>query len=160
MVNVRDAVTFQGLRRLRVIGLLATCIWFSFLSQACKIEIDTSVQIIDLNNPPTFTLSGNGYLARFAVYGPLPDFQYQENWPIVWAIVPDAEMAEKRISKLQSITFGKLPIGFKEINPIGKLEALSEGKLYSAVANTNGANTGYLHFTIRDGKIIELPKEK
>ncbi len=147
-------------RILQLMGIATFYVGLMFVYQGCKIEIDTAIKITNSTDPPTFALSGNGCLGRFIIFGPLQDFHYQENWPILWAIVPNTEMAEKRIYELQQITFGKLPIGFKQINPMGKPEAFSEGKLYSAVANTNGANTGYLHFTIRNGKITELPKEK
>ncbi len=132
------------------------------LSAACTMEVSTGIGVVDDQNPPTFKLSGNGYLTRLIVFGPLPEQDVPfDDLPVVWKVFPDATGSDLPVYELRPIKYGILPDGWAQYTPkSGPAPMLIEGKLYRIVANTNSANSGYIDFTIRDGRVVTFPAKK
>lgn len=135
-----------------------TVIAVFLMSSSCLVEKDTKIIVAVDISPPSFLLQGTGYLSRFAVYGPLAgEYSKEDDRPVAWKIFPDNESSSKPVSALPLIKYGMTPTGWQQHSPsAGFPEPLVEGAIYRAVANTNSASSGYIDFTIHQGKIILL----
>jgi hypothetical protein len=82
-------------------------------------ERDTRIWIIDRKNPPTFKLSGNGYLGSVIVEGPYEKLEDLESTKMklgaIWQIFRG--YGELSIDKVPLITYGILPNGFTQRIP-------------------------------------------
>jgi hypothetical protein len=124
-------------------------------------EKDTRVSIIDINNPPTFKLSGSGILMRFIVSGPYSRLEELEhtatgNTSETWEISPTG-YAGKEASKLPTVNYGVLPPGFTQITPKeGSPLQLKEDMYYAIALPSISANYRRLCFTIQSNKAIKV----
>jgi hypothetical protein len=117
---------------------------------------------VDGKNPPTFTLSGSGNLNFFLVMEVPPENQSQtvqrssDANIVLWEIWPTT--ADKTISRISPITYGKVPQGFTQKIPVsGEVPPLIEGKIYEVGGTAHNANGGFIWITIRNGQLIEIP---
>jgi hypothetical protein len=126
-------------------------------------ERDTTVAIHENKNPPTFSLSGNGYLNFFWVSEvgaakPIPP-ELQTSLgrdKMLWQIWP-TNVQSTAIGDLPHITYGRVPTGFTQKIPLrGAPDALVEGKIYEAGGPSSGANMNVFRFTIKDGSAVEV----
>ena len=107
-------------------------------------------------NPPSFQLSGSGRLVFFAVTEVPEGRRSKINDPSMWEIRPTDE---NLISALPAITYGVVPLGFKQTIPSsGAPPPLVEGKVYEAGGPAFNANGGSMRFTIKEGKAVEVAK--
>lgn len=130
----------------------------ALLFVSCTSETNTKVIIITETLPPSFQLKGSGYISRFVIYGPLSgEYAKEEDRPIAWKIFPNVESSSKVISDLPPIKFGEPPPGWTQHDATrGAPAPLVEGGVYRVVANTNSANSGFLDFTIQQGRAVSL----
>lgn len=139
-----------------VLAILALCLFLG-----C--EVDTRVSI-DGANPPTFSFTGSGYLTFFSVNeiasenANVADVeQDRAKNKTIWSVWPSQPLATP-MSKTPPITYGKIPKGFyQKVPQDAPAPALVEGKVYEAGGPAASANGGYVRFTVRDGKTVELP---
>lgn len=131
-----------------------------FLITLCCCEIDTSVSI-DGSFPPKFQIDGSGRLMVFIVYEEPDNYKSVEDLKVLWHIKPVGKMTDVGVGQLPKIEYGKTPPEFLQVIPEeGNPPTLVEGKQYSAMAMTYGANGGAIDFFIKDGKsfIVEIEK--
>lgn len=89
-------------------------ILFVVFSLSC--EIDTKLKISG-GNPPVFHMSGNGILTSIRVAGHETQRKAQgEDQNLYWVIEAKAGGAD-HLWKLSSVTYGKVPEGYKQIYP-------------------------------------------
>jgi hypothetical protein len=130
---------------------------------AAACERSPTVHLED-GNPPRFGYTGSGYLEFFVVEEVAPENQ---NVPDVeqdtdknrklWWIFPKDSSAGK-IRNLSQITYGIVPSDFVQKVPSeGAPPPLVEGKIYEAGGPAISMSKGYLRFTIRNGKPVQLP---
>ena len=113
-------------------------------------ERNTTVAIYESNNPPTFSLSGNGHLNFFWVS------EVNATQPL-WEIWP-TEIESTAIPDLPHITYGRVPAGFTQKIPAqGTPAPLVEGKIYEAGGPSSGADMNVFRFTIKNGNAVEVP---
>ena len=129
----------------------------------CTYESKTKVSV-DGGNPPTFKLDGSGHQIFFVVGEVSPANQVpaaqrnSEKDTLLWKIRPNEGTADVAWD-WPPITYGKVPIGFKQELPAqSDVPQLVEGRVYAAGGPAYGANGGEMWFTIRDGKSVEVPK--
>ena len=118
-------------------------------------ERNTTVAIYESKNPPTFSLSGNGYLNFFWV-------SEVDNGRdrILWQIWP-AEIQSTATADLPHITYARVPPSFTQKIPAkGAPAPLVEGKIYEAGGPSSGADMDVFRFTIKDGSAVEIPLPK
>jgi hypothetical protein len=139
-----------------VIRMRAT-IYMLVLLTMSSCERDTAVKL-EGGNPPVFVLSGSGTL-RFAVIHGSKRMRSNEGDRdfAVWEIhEPDPEHArvETRVERMGSVTYGKVPDGYKQIYPEndGEPPVLVEGAKYEYWFETADANGARGYFRIKDGK--------
>jgi hypothetical protein len=163
-------------------------IWLIFLliiTTVTGCEVDTD-PIVSGGNPPIIEFDGTGGLLQLFVYGPFTLEQLKGEYKIAgrggsitaeqakeldkiygdkhyahahWQLDPD-QSRNLNVSTL-SITYGKVPEGWKQVYPAnGKPEPLIEGKFYKVAAPSYNANfkTGY--FTIKNNKAVTLTDEE
>jgi hypothetical protein len=126
-------------------------------------ERDTTISLADKQNPPTFSLKGNGTLNFFWVsevdaQQPIPKDEKLMNGKdrIIWEIWP-TNVPSTSIYDLPEIVYGKIPNGFTQKVPVQvEPPPLIEGKIYEAGGPSSGANMEIFRFTIKDGKAVEL----
>lgn len=119
-------------------------------------ERDMTVTM-DAANPPTFKLSGSGRLIFFTVFEPVQGRPSIDD-PKMWEIRPTNE---NLISKLPAITYGVVPLGFKQTIPsTGVPPPLVEGRVYEVGGPAFNANGGSIRFTIKGGRALMLPENK
>lgn len=113
---------------------------------------------MDGANPPTFELSGSGRLIFFGVSEVPQGRPSKLDDPKMWEIRPTEE---NLISKLPVITYGVVPVGFRQITPnAGVPPPLVEGKVYKAGGPAFNANGGTIRFTIKDSRAVEVQENK
>ena len=138
-------------------ALKALLIVMIFINSGCSIETDTKVSITN-TNPLTFKLRGDGYLSRFAIYGPLQGNTNKKEPPLIWELFPSRESSQIIVSRISPVKYGEAPPGWTQHTPDNLPQPeLKGGLAYRATANTNSANTGYIDFIVRGGKVIILP---
>src|SRR5262249_12095100 len=112
--------------------MLCFLILLTLASLCC--ESNTSIKI-DGKVPPTFTLDGNASLYFFVVSEHLSTKSLGQDYTILWKIEPAEEIKRNdiRVWQYPPITYGKIPVGFKQIIPLqGEPPSLISGKIYSA----------------------------
>jgi hypothetical protein len=113
-------------------------------------EINTRV-VVNSYNPPTFSFSGSGVLTSFYV-----EEKEKESSKTIWHIYPTKPRSDT-MGNVPPITYGIIPKDFYQKEPkSGSPPPLSEGKVYEAGATAISASSGYITFTIKDGKIVQL----
>src|SRR5262245_25374290 len=144
-------------RRLLLVLLLP-----ALLIASC--ERDTRVSM-DGKVPPTFAMTGSGEIVFFVVTEISPANQAlapaqrdSRKDAVLWQISPDNLPSNGRaINRLPRITYGVVPQGFAQKKPeTGSPPALVEGKVYEAGGPAVNAHGGFLWFTIRDGKSVQI----
>jgi len=149
-------------RNILLLGLL-----LSLLIHGCNLpyfERDTRVRIAERKSPPTFSLTGSGYLNFFWVSEvnappPIPEAAKTMNGrdQIIWEIWPE-DSRSTGIPELPSIVYGQVPAGFIQKLPSGGQPGpLVEGKIYEAGGPSSGADMDVFRFTIQNGNAVELP---
>jgi hypothetical protein len=103
------------------------------------------------NNPPIFHTSGD-YRITF--------FQISDDSGVVWNIYPKGKRVT--LSDIATIKYGEVPSSWEQDFPknLTPPPPLIEGKKYQAFAVIYDADVARVNFTIRDGKVVELPKER
>lgn len=75
--------------------------------------------------------------------------------PPIWELTPPTNTT---ILQLPIIQYGIIPQGFVQVTPDNNSPPpLMEGKCYTAIVPTNGANEGNIDFCLRDGKVYVVP---
>ena len=143
---------------LRVLLLLFLTVFMVSCESDTKVSIDGKI-------PPSFKLSGSGDLVFFVVTEISPDNQKlapaqrdSRKDTVLWQISPDnLSQDDKVISRLPSITYGVVPKGFVQMKPANTTPPpLGEGRVYEAGGPANNAHGGFVWFTIRDGKSVQI----
>jgi hypothetical protein len=134
----------------------------ALLTLAC--ERDTKVSI-DGKVPPTFHMIGSGQIVFFVVTEIAPDNQKlapaqrdSRKDTVLWKIAPDnLSSNDKNITQLPDIIYGLVPKGFLQKTPeTGVPPSLVEGRVYQAGGPAVDAHGGFVWFTIRDGKSVQV----
>jgi hypothetical protein len=125
---------------------------------------------ISENNPPVFSFSASRFaeccrhLDFLTVYEVPPENQNlpksaakpKENI-VLWQIWPSSG-TDNSADGLPEITYGKVPPGFfQKIPADGLPPQLVEGKVYEVGGPPVVVPNAYLRFTIRKGKVVQLP---
>ena len=143
---------------IRVLLVLLLTISIASCERHTKVSIDGNV-------PPSFKLSGSGDLVFFVVTEIAPANQKlapaqrdSRKDTVLWQISPNnLSQREKVISRLPSITYGVVPKGFAQMKPeTATPPPLVEGRVYEAGGPANNAPGGFVWFTIRDGKSLQI----
>lgn len=137
-------------------------------------EVDTRIRVSN-ENPPKLTFSGNGSLAQLYVTGPFTLDELKliagekvltkeeaakiketiKGNRILWQIDPGE--VRKKVSDLSAITYGEVPLGFRQVYPKeGKPLPLLDGKYYSVYAPSYSAGNHVTDFVIQNGKAVEI----
>jgi len=139
--------------------LLLFGLLLAFLIYGCNLpyfERNTRVRVVDRKNPPTFSLEGSGHLNFFWV----SEVTRNGRDKTIWEIWPVGNRRES-IDSLPTIVYSKVPAGFtQKIPSAGEPPPLVEGKIYEAGGPSSGADMDVFRFTIRDGNVVELPKDR
>jgi hypothetical protein len=164
-MDTRQAITFLILLS---IAVLVGC------------EIDTRVKVTKAN-PPQFTFSGNGILAQMYVSGPYTLDEIKLIAKIGAKIITREELLKikeeigenrtlwqidpgtgKYVSDLPTISYGEIPIGFKQIYPKDDMKPspLLEGKYYSVSVPSYNANSYMTYFMVKTGNIAEVTTDE
>lgn len=126
------------------------------LIEACVIESDTKIAIIDNHIPPTFKLSGSGCCPYIHMSGPYTNLNNMEHLRL-WEITG---MTDLPVWRLGSITYGSLPSGFSQQYPQeGQPVPLEEGKYYTIFVYVHGAHSGFMAFKIQNDIVVEVKRE-
>ena len=125
------------------------------------LERDTTVSIIDGNNPPTFKLDGNGDQIFFIVSEVAPENQgrnpYAKEDVAFWQVWPK-EGTRPEVWLWPRIKYGTVPDGFvQKIPQNGMPPPLVEGKIYEAGGPASNAGGGYIWFEVRNRQIVRVP---
>ena len=98
--------------------------------------------------PPIFYTSGDA---------PIELFQVSRGSEEVWRIYPNRR--EITLDKIAAIKYGEAPSAWTQEFPENSApRPLVEGEKYEAFAVLLGSDVARFHFTIKDGKVVELPK--
>jgi len=128
---------------------------------------DVTLKIND-KNPPTFTFDRNhsevDRLLLFVVQEIAPENadvpylkQVHDKNKTIWRIKP-IQSENGAFANLGPIVYGSVPTGFEQELPTGRApQALEEGKLYEAGGPYVMMNLGRVRFTIRNGRVHEVP---
>lgn len=141
--------------------ILIACLVAGLCGMGCESSPTIS---IDVSNPPTFVFSGEGHLDFFVLREIAPENQNVPNVEqdtdknkVLWRISPKTSSGGD-IQNLPPITYGKVPVDFiQETPPEGGPIPLIEGKVYEAGGPAIVMPQGYLRFTIRQGKVVQIP---
>ena len=133
------------------------------LSLSC--EIDTKLGISG-GNPPTFLMSGNGFLTSIRVRGHARQREAQgENQYLHW-VIEVKDDGGLSVGSIASVTYGKVPKGYRQIYPEkGEAPPIIEGQHYYVRLVTSNANGADGYFMVQNGKALfdsiesELPPE-
>ena len=138
-----------------------TCLLMIVWSTSCERHPIISV---DDQNPPTFVFGGGGNIQFFTVIelAPkdlnVPDVERRtDEDKVLWSIWP-LRSADSEVENLSGITYGNVPSRFVQKTPTeGPPPPLVEGKTYEAGGPPISSRNIYLRFTIRDGKVVQIP---
>jgi hypothetical protein len=102
-------------------------------------EVATSVR---MEHGPSFSFDGSGRLVSFSVYGPQPGHRIAtplDAKSLLWRIEPTSGSPGASVVRLE-LAYGKVPTGYEQKVPSsGTAVALSNGQVYSFIAETTGA---------------------
>jgi hypothetical protein len=109
--------------------------------------------------PVKFVLAGSGWLGSLRIGGPKKQREaFGETSLLYWEIEPNSADSVRRIEKMSPIIYGKVPAGYMQRFPeSGEPPSLIEGDTYNIRVSTNNAPGIIKDFTIRGGKVIEVP---
>jgi hypothetical protein len=137
-------------------------ILLSFLLVGSACEFGTTVSV-DTTVPPNFRLWGSGHITMLSIREVAKENQAKapidqdlaKNTLLWW--IRTSHPIDKPMWSLAPITYGRLPEGFYQKEPVsGSPPALVEGKVYDVWVVASGAAAGGARFTIRDGKSVQL----
>lgn len=157
---------FQNIASLSALGKPSVMLFLLCISLSCKSDVTISM---NSNVPPSFTFKRG----RFAHVKYLDFFTVQEiasenqNLPymrqdsdkniMLWQVWPKGSQ-EGLIDHLPNIVYGVVPSGFvQKIPEHGTPPSLVEGKVYEAGGPPVIMSNGFLRFTIKDGKAVQIP---
>lgn len=141
----------------KLVRLVTVLVVLIVLYTLVACEIDTKIEM-DGNNPPTFSLSGNGQLWFIEVRDLSPsEISYYAPERTIWKITTGGGSP----ARMPKIKYGEVPAGFEqEIPGNGGPPALVEEKPYSIFAYTSNANGDSMMFLIRGGKALKVTKSQ
>lgn len=144
---------------------LSTVMTFFIVISACSRDVRISM---NESVPPTFSFKRNHSdvtnLDFFIVTEIAPENaglsyseQKDEKNKVIWQILP-VSSADGALSKLPPITYGTIPVGFRQKIPAeGKPPQLQEGKLYEAGGPPVQMVRGIVRFKVVGGRVVRLP---
>ena len=98
--------------------------------------------------PPIFYTSGDNIVTLF---------QVSSDAGAVWKIYPEGRVS---LGEIKTIKYGEVPPSWKQEAPLNSAPPpLVEGEKYQAFAVISDSDVVRVYFTIKEGKILELPKE-
>lgn len=125
---------------------LKLCLLFVFLATCfgCSAKIKVSEE-----PPPVFHFSG---------YNTCTLFEITDDSGTVWKIYPKTKVS---LDEINPIKYGELPSSWLQEIPKNSTPppTLVEGKRYLAVAVILDADVVRAKFTIKEGKVVELPSQ-
>ena len=126
------------------------------------LERRTKVTLAD-GNPPTFVLSGNGYLTSLVIDEPKQRGVSDDRPVTLWEIQPMRHSRTGRsVEDIGAVKYGVVPEGYKQVYPANEASPaeLIAGKKYQYWATTMNAEHAAACFEIRDNKAVaaEYPK--
>jgi hypothetical protein len=134
----------------------AFAVMVSIINTACERATTLS---FEGGNPPKFVMTGSGSLGLLRVTG--PDKQrdtFGEAAFLYWVIEPITKDSDRSVERIGPITYGQVPSGYMQVYPEkGEAPPLIEGKIYTGKISANNAPGVIKKFTIRDGKVTEVP---
>ncbi len=139
-------------------------LWFAAIVLVLSSSCDLSPKIhLDGGNPPRFSFTGREYLEFFVVTEIAPEnqnipFSHQDTDKnkILWWVFP-TDTSAGMVQNLSPITYGVVPPKFVQKTPAeGSPPALVEGKVYEAGGPAISLPKGFLWFTIRDGRPVQI----
>jgi hypothetical protein len=123
----------------RMLPLYLVALGALLILGGCR-EIPTSLNV---GNGPSFTLRGNGQLASFRIYGPLPGRRIAtpfDSKSLVWRIQPADGYFKGAVVELLRIEYGRVPSGYEQVIPRNGIAlALPAGEVYYFFAETTNA---------------------
>ncbi len=145
--------------KLKIIGLFFIIV--TMLS-ACEDIPPSIIAVMNNTNPPSFTFNGEGYFEDLLILEVPPENLDQDNSRhdfnkdiVIWQIRKMGQRIKPK--ECPRISYGIVPSGFvQEIPDKGSPPTLSEGKIYVAVPR-GSVPRKIVIFTVRNGKVVELP---
>jgi hypothetical protein len=123
-------------------------------------ERHTTVTLIRNTNPPSFKLSGNGWLQQVAVSGPFLSVEQMNSMPqsesnVLWRVYAKGF---RRAHDIPEITYGSTSDWGRQAIPVnGELpKPLEEGKVYVIWGTLSEANFRALCFSIHNGVVAQV----
>lgn len=111
---------------------------------------------LDNKNPPTFKLSGSGEVESIVVYELTPEGKTPPLSAPGWEIEPLGPLLTR---KWPPVTYGIIPYGFTQIEPVGKTPpSLLEGHKYGVSVKTRSVRSNTIWFTISHGSAVQITK--
>jgi len=131
-------------------GLFSACLGDDIV----RIKINPGDKVV-------FNFSGAGTLGRFYVQDITADRNGKFNNQIVWEIMPLKGRLEGRwVFDIESIEYGKIPDGYKQILPAdGAAKKLQDGE-YMAMPETVSAGYRPVFFAIKNGVVSAAESQK
>ncbi len=149
------------LLKVKIIGLFFIIV--TMLS-ACEDIPPSIIAVMNNTNPPSFTFNGEGYFEDFSIFEVPPENLDHDSSPHAWSndvVIWRIKKIGKRIRAYEcpQITYAVVPSGFvQEIPDKGSPPKFEEGKIYAAFP-TGAVPIKFVTFTIRNGKVVELPND-
>jgi hypothetical protein len=120
-------------------------------------EIDTKLNVAG-GNPPVFHMSGNGFLTSIRVRGDERQREVQGEDQYLYWVIEVKEHGGSSVEKIGSVTYGKVPEGYKQIYPeTGEAPPIVEGLHYYVRVVTSEANGADGYFMLLNGKALFDP---
>lgn len=126
---------------------LATLVALALVLTGCsKPELTVGPQ-----PPPTFRLSGGNRIIFFHV---------ADKSGAVWKVLPNG--GHVTLDEVGTVRYGEVPACCRQVLPADTSHppALVEGETYYAVASVFDSDAVRAKFTIRDGRVVELPADR
>jgi hypothetical protein len=146
--------------RMRSLSSYLVFVLVSFFSLSCA-HRQTSV-LIKEGNPQQFIISGNGVLEYFEITGPTR--RCEQAWKedrlpsmeVYWRIEPAQEFNVNRFSGDGPITYGKVPVGFRQVSPVeGAPLPICEGGPYNVTLGIRDGGGVCMFFAVYEaGRIV------
>jgi hypothetical protein len=119
----------------------------------CEGRVDIQ---LDSKTPPTFKLSGSGGVESIVVYELTPEGKTPSGGAPAWEIEPLGPLLTR---KWPPVTYGIIPYGFTQIDPVGKTPPpLLEGHKYGVSVRTRSVRSNSIWFTISHGAAVQITK--
>jgi len=124
-----------------LLGLVITLLLTFVSCSSPKIKVSKEI-------PLTFDTSGHNIVTLF---------QVSNNSGPIWRIYPNNVLS---LSDVKTIKYGEVPLSWKQDFPLNSAPPpLVEGEEYQAFAVVSDSDVVRVYFTMKEGKIVELPKK-